>query len=238
MGRIAPNAQRLASVDEFTVPEIDRPALFDADEQRRINGQPARYAVPFAVDVTDQAHGTWEQVDLVWSLWRLRIRAPESSHINLGFTRCKLPPTARLMVYSADYQSIVRPFDRSDVSPDGQLWTPIVQGSEIVVEVYLQTAERPNLDLHLGHVGSGYRFFGAGATALLETDGSGACNIDVVCPQGAPWVNEIPSVAAISSGGFIFCTGVMMNNTAQDSRNFFMTANHCGVSGGTASSLR
>ena len=237
MGRTAPNLQPLASVAEFAVPAIDRVALFDEDVQRAINGQAARYAVPFVADVTAQGHGSWEQVDAAWSLWRLRVRAPEASHINLGFTRCKLPSTARLMVYSADYQSVVRPFDTSDVCPDGQLWTPIVNGDEIVVELYVQTAQRPLVDLQIGHVGSGYRFFGAGESALAETDGSGSCNIDVVCPQGASWTTQIAAVAAISSGGFIFCTGVMVNNTAQDGRDFFLTANHCGVSGGTASSL-
>ncbi|MEC7584350.1 MAG: trypsin-like peptidase domain-containing protein [Planctomycetota bacterium] len=237
MGRMLPGLRPLSSVAAFAVPAIDRVSLFAEDEQRRINGDPARYAVPYETDATSETHGSWEQVDPAWSLWRLVVQAPGASHINIGFTQCKLPATARLMLYSTNYQSSIRPFDRRDVCPDGQLWTPIVHGDEIVVEVYVQTAQRPQLDLQIGHVGSGYRFFGAGQTALAETDGSGACNIDVVCPQGAAWANEIPAIAAISSGGSIFCTGAMINNTAQDGRNFFLTANHCGVSGGTASSL-
>jgi len=35
----------------------------------------------------------------------------------------------------------------------------------------------------------------------------------------------------------VFCTGFMVNNTAQDGRNFFMTANHCGITSGSAASL-
>ena len=66
---------------------------------------------------------------------------------------------------------------------------------------------------------------------------SGACNNDVVCPEGDPWRDEIPSVAAISTGGSLFCTGFMVNNTAQDQKPYFMTAYHCGISSGNAASL-
>jgi len=143
--------------------------------------------------------------------------------------------TARLMVYSSDYSNIVRPFDRLDVTPEAELWTPVVGGEEIVVEVYVTTAQRPQLQLHLSQIGSGYRFFGAGPTANVGLDGgSGPCQVDVVCPGSSAWINEIPCVAAISSGGSIFCTGFMVNNTAQDGRNFFITANHCGVTSGAS----
>src|SRR5262249_17352044 len=133
--------------------------------------------IPFPVNVSPATHGAWERLDNDWSLWRLRIQAPEASHVNLGFQRFRLPRGARLMVYSSDYSSIVRPFDMSDHSPSGRLWTPVVGTAEIVVEVYVMTADRPQVQLDLVQVGSGYRFFGAGPNAL-GTDGSGSCNID------------------------------------------------------------
>jgi hypothetical protein len=224
-------------VPAITVPAIDRNALADDDELRHQNGQPPRFAVPNAVDVTPATHGVWDALDTTWSLWRLRIQAPESSHVNLGFSQLALPATARLMVYSADYQNVVRPFDAADISPEGELWTPVVTGSEIVCEVYVATAQRQQLQLRLVHVGSGYRFFGAGGTAVAVDDLSGSCNVDVACPAGSGWASEIPAIAAISTGGSVFCTGFMVNNTAQDGRNFFMTANHCGITSGNAASL-
>lgn len=238
IGRVHPNAVPLAQVPAVAVPALDRQAIALEDENRHLARLPARYAIPNTVDVRPETHGRWEALDATWSLWRLRIQAPEASHVNLGFTQAVLPGTARLMVYSADYQNTVRPFDASDVSATGQLWTPIVGSAEIVVEVYVTTAQRPQLQLHLTHVGSGYRFFGAGNTANVGVDGgSGGCNIDVVCGASAGWETEIPSVAAISSGGSIFCSGCMINNTAQDGRDFFLTAEHCGVNATTAASL-
>ena len=112
-----PNAQPLASVAALVVPALDRPAIQQEDDLRRQSGQPARYAIPFAVNASPATHGTWERLDNDWSLWRLRIQAPDASHVNLGFSSFALPTGARLMVYSSDYTSIVRPFDASDHSP-------------------------------------------------------------------------------------------------------------------------
>jgi hypothetical protein len=41
----------------------------------------------------------------------------------------------------------------------------------------------------------------------------------------------------MSSAGSIFCTGSMINNTANDGKNYFLTAFHCGVTSANAASL-
>ncbi|GAB4146877.1 MAG: hypothetical protein Fur0037_14960 [Planctomycetota bacterium] len=240
VGQIDPHAMPLKQVAVLAVPALDRVAIAADDAQRHLNGMPARYAIPVPVQA-DTTRGTWENLDAAWSLWRLRVLSPGASHVNLGLARVNLPPTSRLMFYAADYSAVLRPFDQTDVSPNGELWTPVVPGEEIVVEVYVQTSRRPAVNLAITQVGSGYRFFGAGPTALsplgMDPEPAGACNVDVNCPQGSGWWSEIPSVAAISTGGSIFCTGFMVNNTAQDGRNYFMTAYHCGIRSGNASSL-
>jgi hypothetical protein len=237
VGRIHPNALPIGTVASYGVPILDRNTLSIEDTNRAANGQPARYAVPNAVNISPLTHGTWEQLDDNWSLWRLRIKSPDADHVNLGFTAFFMPAGARMQVYSTDYRSIVRPFDSTDHQPTGQFWTPVVIGAGIICEVYVQTALKPQLLLNMSHIGSGYRFFGAGATALSNNDGSGSCNVDVNCPQGAGWAGEISASAAISTGGSLFCSGSMINNTANDGRNFFLTAYHCGVGSSQAGSL-
>jgi V8-like Glu-specific endopeptidase len=238
LGIIHPAAAPLATVAQVTMPPLNRPLIAAEDNARVSNGQPARFAVPNDVVISPTTHGTWQALDATWSLWRLRVQCPGADHINLGFSKFAMPAGARMQLYSANGKSVIRPFDQRDHQPTGELWTPIVFGKEAVCEVYVKTAAANQVQLDLAHIGSGYRYFGVGATALHNgNDGSGSCNVDVNCSAGVGWENEIPSVAAISSGGFIFCTGAMVNNTAQDSRNFFLTANHCGVGPGQASSM-
>ncbi|HEX6810961.1 MAG TPA: trypsin-like peptidase domain-containing protein [Planctomycetota bacterium] len=236
VGLVHPSAQPLAAVAVLAVPAIDRAAISLEDETRHQQGQPARYAIPQPVNADPTSHGTWEVLDQTWSLWRLRIHSPDASHVNLGFSQFQMPAGARLTIYSSDYTHVVRPFDAQDHSPSGQLWTPVVRTDKIVAEVYVPTALRGQVRLRLVHVGSGYRFFGAGADAM-GLDGSGPCNIDVACSQAAAWLDEVSSVAALSSAGNIFCTGFMINNEAQDGRNYLITAHHCGVTASLAATM-
>lgn len=237
IGLSHPNAAPWQTVAAVTLPVLDREQIAAEDNARVSNGQPARFAIPNDVSISPDTHGTWEVLDAKWSLWRLRVRCPNADHINFGFGSFSMPGGGRMQLYSSDGVSILRPFDSSDHQPSGQLWTPVVFGKDITCEVYVPTTAIPQLQLDLVQISSGYRFFGAGPTALSNNDGSGPCNIDVNCSQGVGWENEISSVAAYSTGGAIFCTGAMINNTAQDGRNFFLTANHCGIGPGQASSL-
>lgn len=237
IGQVHPNAQALGNIASIGMPLLDRPTIAAEDTNRAANGDPARYAIPNTVSVSPWTNGTWEQLDASWSLWRLRIKSPGADHVNLGFQTFFMPDGARMQVYSSNYRHSLRPFDANDHQPTGQFWTPVVMDDDIVCEVYIPTNQKPMLMLDMVHVGSGYRYFGAGPTATSSNDGSGSCNIDVTCPQGVGWENEIAASAAISTGGSIFCSGSMINNTANDGRNFFLTAYHCGVSASQASSL-
>jgi hypothetical protein len=102
---------------------------------------------------------------------------------------------------------------------------------EMVVELSMPAGQRDALRLQLSSVNVGYRGFTPDATR------SGSCNVDVVCPDGNDWRDEIPSVAVISTGGSLFCTGFMVNNTAQNQTPYFMTAYHCNISSSNAGSL-
>ncbi len=222
----------LAEVPRHAAPAPDLAALAAEDAQRERDGLPPRFALPSATSLTPEADGAWEPLDAQWLVWRLRIGAPGAVSLNLGFTRFRLPKGGRLCLYPASDPAGGVAFTEADNEEHGQLWTPVVPGDEVVVELTLHAATRADCRLEIGSVNVGYRDFGRVALAQ-----SGPCNIDVVCPGGDPWRDEIQSVAAISTGGSLFCTGFMVNNTAQDARPYFMTANHCGIGATNAPSL-
>lgn len=108
-----------------------------------------------------------------------------------------------------------------------------------MIEVNLDSTTAPDdLLLTLCSANVGYRGFNTqeeGTPSRREL--SGSCNVDVVCSEGDSWRDEIPSVAAISTGGSVFCTGFMVNNLNQDFTPYFMTAYHCGIRSNNAASL-
>lgn len=224
------------AVDRLVLPPLNLPAVLDKDQQEQLAGLAPRYAEPIQVNVTPKSHGTWESIDPTTAVWRLRIASPGALSLNFGFTHFKMPPGGRMFIYSIDFAHGWRPFTDRDNADHGQLWTPPVEGDDVVIEITLPSPRIGALDVELSWVNVGFRRFGDVFTSAAQ-EKSGACNVDVLCPEGDPWRMEIPAVAVISTGGSRFCTGFMVNNTAGDLRPFFMTANHCGIGSSNAPSL-
>ncbi|MBD3348266.1 MAG: hypothetical protein GF400_03590, partial [Candidatus Eisenbacteria bacterium] len=226
------DAAPLSSIQLVEAPAVDLEAVRAEDESREREGLPPRYAIPNPVTITPRTHGDWEEIEPGTSMWRLRIASEGALSLNLGFTGYVMPRGGRLLVYASDGNYVIGPFTEDDNEVHGELWTPVVLDDDIVVELTLPTKEMDDLVLKLGSINVGYRGFGE----ILTRD-PGWCNNDVVCPVGDGWREDISSVGVISTGGSTFCTGFMVNNTAEDATPYFMTANHCGIDTGNDQSL-
>ena len=229
-------------IDRKVMSPVDVERYRAEDPDREVRGLPPRFAIPIAVKITPKNSGTWEQVDSSTSVWRLRIISPGALSLNLGFTKYRMPERGRLLFYPTNYRGHnpedLRVFTDADNEKHRQLWTPVVFSDDVMVEVVLPTSKRDELKLRLTSVNHDYRGFGRFRDENVHMAGiSGSCNVDVVCPEGDPYQNQIRSVGVYSLGGGLFCTGSLVNNTAQDRKMYFLTANHCGLSSSNAASL-
>jgi len=224
--------QSLSSVQQIVMSPVDKSALEAEDTVRQQQGLAPRFAVPIESDHTPWNAGTWESVKSGDQLWRLHVSSEGASSLNFGFARYQMPAGGKLFVYNPDGSSVRGPFTDADNEAHGELWTPVVLGSEAVIEVSVPASVASYLKLRLTSVNHGYKEFW-----LPQADKSGSCNVDVVCPEGDGWRDEIRSVAVISTGGGTFCSGFMVNNVEEDNTPYFMTADHCGITAGTAPSL-
>jgi hypothetical protein len=239
---VVPTAAKHAVLDvsrlDSVLPEkLDLAKLGEEDAVLDRKGTPPRFAVPERVSVTPDRQGTWEDLGNGQLLWRLRIIGREgTTSLNLGFTRFKMTPNGRLMVYSADGRQVLRPFTAADNAAHGELWTPVVTTSDLVVELTVPRRERRQVELKLGWVNQGYRGFGTLPGVAYQK--SGSCNLDVEClATGDTWRDQMRAVGVISTGGSRFCTGSLLNDTAGDHKMYFITANHCSVTSANAASL-
>jgi lysyl endopeptidase len=240
---------RLSPVDRValrTLPAVDVARLRAQDVERAARDLAPRYAQPVRVDLTPANAGQWEDVDASTVVWRLRVESRGALSLNFGFDRYAMPAGGRMLIYPAALTrttatpGAVREFTSADNEAHGQLWTPVVTGEEAVIEVVLPRAAKDQLQLHLVQVGHDYVGFHRMARQLRDVEAqgtSGSCNVDVVCPEGNNHREQIRSVAVISTGGSLFCTGSLVNNTAGDGKLLFLTANHCGIASANAPSL-
>lgn len=182
------------------------------------------------------ADGTWSE-DGAAAVWRARLYSAGATLLIAKFDRFELPPGAELRFSDAGGTVVQGPYTRADRAPNGSLSTAMVPGEEAVLELRAPKSARDAVDLHLASLGHGvYRMTKDGVTPK-----SGSCNIDVVCPQGDGWRDQIRSVVRLqipeSSSTVVLCSGQMVNTTSQDDRPYILTANHCGITNGNVSSV-
>lgn len=218
-------AASLDRVDRFEVAPVDRERLLAEDAASERSGSPVRprFAEPFLTGLRPESHGTWEVLDDGSRLWRLRIGAPGALSINLGLDTFELPPGASFWVHDADGAQVQGPYTAAHRNAAGGLWTAIVLGEELVAELHLPAGTEAGLEIST--VNRGYRFFGEPEDEAAAKRGS--CNVNVVCPEGDPWRDQIRSVGRITISGIWLCSGQLVNNTAGNEIPYLLTAQHC-----------
>lgn len=215
----------LQQVDRKVMKKIDPESLLAEDRKR---GKDSRRPVPLRFAVTEEVafnlenSGTWQTVS-DGDLWRLIIQSPGALNLSLGITRFNLSKGSKLWVYDPMRKHVEGPYTSRHRSHHGRLWTPIIEANEIVVEVFVPSGA-PKAGIVIGKVHKGYRTF-----EKEGVDKSGACNNDVICPEGDPWRDQIRSVALYTIDGMYVCSGQLVNNTDIDFTPYFLSANHCGV---------
>ena len=251
----APKFPGLTPLSE--VPVLETPAI---DAAAGAGDGPRRFAEPFTVDVSPLSHGRWETTpDGRTAVWRLRVVSAGAVSLNFGFTRYRMPPGGRLRVHTPDGAEVLGPYTDADNEEHGQLWTPILSGGDAVIEVTVPADRIGELDLGLAKVNRGFRDLAAPVASgadfrpltdndlgphFVPSDLSNVpsqfipCLIDVACPKGDPYRDQIRSVGEITIDGAFTCTGTLVNNTAEDGKPYFLTARHCFESAHNLSQLR
>jgi len=221
----------LSKVNVHQMPRIENSSLVAEAERREASriGVPYHFAHPFDVDLDINETGTWEILADGSTLWRLRVVSTSAKHINLGFSQFELPKGAELWIYNAGGDHVGGPYTNDNRSKKGTLFTPVIPGDDIVIEVHVPKGAQGSLAVKVGFVNHGFR--------SITKPFQGACNNDVICPEGDPWGDQISSVARFSIGGSTLCTGQLINNTSLDRTPYFLSADHCGVTTGNAHSV-
>lgn len=232
--------QPVKTIDEVArveMPKIDLDAyrVEDAVRDRSEIPTPFRFAAGIDADITPAAAGTWESLGDGSSLWRLRIASPGALSLNLGFDRFDLPAEASLWLYDGNGTMVQGPYTRNNRNAEGGLWTALVLGDEIVIELHQPSGAGTRADLRIASVNHGYREFSE-ADAIAATK-QGTCNIDVICPEGDGWRDQIRSAARITISGAFLCSAQLVNNTAEDLTPYLLTAQHCVENGSQATSV-
>ncbi len=213
----------------LVLPAVDAEALIAADELRYATGVkgPYRFGSNHNTDLDLENSGTWTERENGDRIWRVAIECPGALSINFRFDQYVVPHGALVFVYNEMGEQLGA-FTAESVGGRNIMGVTQLAGERITVEYYEPAAVAGLGRLHIDQVTHGYRDIFNLQKGFGDSDD---CNINVICPEGDDWRDQIRSTAIITVGGDGFCTGTLLNSCDSDGTPYFLTADHCLDSG-------
>lgn len=188
---------------------------------------PYRFGYEHNVNLNLQNSGVWKKLANGDRVWRIGLKCQDALSINVIFHDIYLPEGTSVHLYNLDHTMYDGAYTSANNNENNMLGTQLVKGEVVYVE-YFEPAKVINQGrLLIGTVVHGYRDINNWYPTKVNE--SGNCNMDVICPDGDLWRDEIRSVARILNGGGL-CSGTLVNNVLQDETPYLLTANHCNPS--------
>ncbi len=154
---------------------------------------------------------------------KIRIYVAGVRGLILYFKKLALPEEGELF-YRNSVRGVLKKIDKSLLT-GGPYSFPLIEGDYVDIIWNLPERHLNKLALELS---------GIGVVLYPENTrigGSGACEVNVNCPEGSDWKDQRDAVVRIlvrNKQSVYWCTGVLVNNTSRDKTPYILTANHCG----------
>ncbi len=208
------------------------------EDEQGISGIPYRigYAIPVYSDLFEL--GEWIEMEDGRKFFRVSLHSPGAKALNVAFDDFYLPENAQLFFYDSDKSFVYGGYTHHDNHESGMFPGPVIEGDNIIIEYFEPESEKVNEPpvLQVKDLMYYYRSL----DFYLKNQNIGAsddCHVNVNCPEGDEWQDEKRGIARIllrvgNSAGW--CSGSLINNTAQDGTPYFLTAEHCGSGASSA----
>ncbi len=211
------------------LPAFDLAPLIKEDSINDENKAPFRFGYNHTVNYSFSNSGTWTVLPNGDRLWQLSIKSAGALALNLAFEDFFMPEGAKLFIYSADKNQVTGAFTKLNNQEDKGFATDLILGDAVVLEYYEPAEVAHQGQLKVFRVTHSYR-------AIKDYIGksfgkSGTCQQNINCTIGANWQKEKNAVVFLIINGSKVCSGTLINDVAQDSKPYVLTANHCGSTG-------
>ena len=218
-------------VPKVEFPKINRQQLADEDIIRDKQGILYRIGVAQFTNITTENSGVWTSNTDGSRTWKLRVSSEGAEALSILFQTFKIYGGTTFDVLNLNGRKVHNTMTIADVQETFTQNAALCQGDDLILVLNEPGNTQPS-EIHIDRIMHNYRSTGYGSQEKINE--SEACEVNVNCsPVGDTWQDEKKGVARIyviegNSAGW--CTGSLVNNTAQNCRPYFLTALHCGVS--------
>ena len=216
-------------ITRISFPQPDLVALAAEDLQMDGKGLgPWRFGSVNTCNLNTSNSGSWFGLPNGGKIWLLEVHCENALTVNLTLQNSRIPEGNLLYAYHPNRSFVLGQFTQRHLV-EGALGMELVEGSRTIIEYYVAPENLNNIgQIEIGSVTHGYRTAADYNRALGD---SGSCNMNVNCPDGQPYQNQRNAALMLVSGSSGFCSGSLINNTANDGKPYVLTARHCGSSG-------
>ncbi len=218
------NAQALQQIKQPNIRKLQA-----EDEKEEEKGVPPRFGYLNKVNFNLSNSGEWITLKNGDKLWRLNIHSKGALSLNLLYDKFWLPKGGKLFIYSKDGKHSIGAFtarnNNGKRNESKGFATGLVYSDDIIVEYYQPAQVKEKAIISIAYVVYGYRYINVPNNRGFGD--AGGCHININCTEGQNWQKEKEAVALILVNGNRYCTGSLINTTAQDLRPLLLTANHC-----------
>jgi len=215
---------------KFAAP--DMAAIQQEDIERDRNGMYYRIGVSAETNITSQNSGSWITRQNGDRVWQLHVKYTGAEALSFLFATFKIYDQSSFNVFDNSGQILTSTLTKDDVLDHFQKHIPLCFGDEMTLELTEPAGSRAS-EILIDGITYNYRSTGNPNASVQKINESGNCEINVNCsPVGDAWQDEKRGVARIivvGPSGSGYCTGSLVNNTAQDCKPLFLTAQHCAV---------
>lgn len=225
-----PFSQRLgwstAEVPTVQAAPFDAEAAHADDELRAAAGKLRLYGRFVSTDVDLNNAGRWTELHNGDRVWRVHLVSAGALATELFFSDYVMPRGATVYVYDDAGEQLHGGYTDYNEQANGEFSTDMIFGESCVVEYYEPAEVRGLGYLRIDRIVHAYRDVGPDGTEL-----TGVCEVDVNCPEGANWTEQrdaVMRIRVVIPSGTGYCSGALVNNTAQNCLGYVLTAFHCG----------
>ncbi|HEX2394713.1 MAG TPA: T9SS type A sorting domain-containing protein [Bacteroidales bacterium] len=221
-----PDLKSTSKIPKIT---LDMPETGSFNQQE---GSPVRYGIYSDTLINLKSTGKIDIIPGAGKIWRLLISSPEARSIQVVFSTFQIPVNARLFLYDTDMKRIAGAFTSRNNQTDSVFTIADFEGNHVILEYFEPENAEFIGKLIIGSLGQAF------SEPLFPEAGPGFININ--CPIGKDAQLAKHSVCKMSfrSGSYqVTCSGALINNTENDGKPYFLTANHCISTQAEATSL-
>ena len=219
------------------LPTVQIPIDFSVEDLKTVDAWQVSQGAPLKVgkfidtNLTINNSGNWTTLSNGTKIWQLRIQAKNAIAIMLSFKEFYIPENGKLFIYNIDKTHIIGAYTHQTNPSTKEYATEFISGDDIILEYETdeETDEQPRIAIDA--IGYGYNHLSISQTkANIGPDTSGSCMVNINCEEGDAWQAEKKGVCLITftiNKSIYYCSGSVVNNTAEDLKPYILSANHC-----------